>query len=237
MSDFRKPLNGSDPNRADTDGDGIPDLVGVAAKSSVTGIEGTPSKIENVQNSVAVRWDWLALFYLPVLADINGALDVSDNVGIGTVVVKVVRGVGTEKPVAEIARGTPAGHIRARFGFPIIAALASGADVDIHACDVNGNGVRGLVPHRDRGRGGAPGFPSRSSGDHRVEALRGPQGGRSPPQNSSSKYCASAPGSKLALRAGRFTALSRRFFLSPFSSSPCAPALTSTPGAPLVKRM
>src|SRR5690242_2485701 len=53
VNDYSEFLNGSDPSAVDTDGDGIPDRTEIDQKSNVTGIEGTPPIISNVQLNVA----------------------------------------------------------------------------------------------------------------------------------------------------------------------------------------
>ena len=143
MNDFSEFLNGSDPGRNDTDGDGIRDKAEVDGGYNVTGVEGTPPKVENVQLSVSIRWDWLSYVYLPVFATIQVDCDVSDNVGIDSVVVKVVRVVGAETHTAQITAGSKGGHVHEAFGFSLLEAALTGADVNISAYDTNGNGAWG----------------------------------------------------------------------------------------------
>jgi len=143
LTDFSEFLNGSDPTKTDTDGDGITDPTEIQQHSNITGIEGSPPQISNVKLTVSIRWDWLNYLYLPVFAAISVDFDVSDNVGIDSVAVKVVRVVGSETHTAQITAGSKSGHIHEAFGFSLVEAVLTGADVNISAYDINGNGAWG----------------------------------------------------------------------------------------------
>jgi hypothetical protein len=82
LSDFSEFLNGSDPRATDTDGDGIDDPIELQLKSNITGIEGSPPVISNINLSIPIEWDGIAFVYLPVRTNITVTLNVSDNLGI-----------------------------------------------------------------------------------------------------------------------------------------------------------
>jgi hypothetical protein len=147
LTDFSEFMNGSDPRKFDTDGDGITDPQEIARGSNITGIEGTPPEITNVQLNVGIDWSWWGFLYLPMNSHVTVDFDIKDNVGIDFVKVTFIRVTGSEARVTHFstdpAHYMVSTHISERFDFSIFEALATGADVNITTYDVNQNGAWG----------------------------------------------------------------------------------------------
>lgn len=151
MTDFAEFMNGSDPLTNDTDGDRILDPDEIALKSNITGIEGTPPTMTAPWLSVGIDWGWWGFLYLPQKAHVTIITNVSDNVGVDRVTVTLIHGgaflralgLATMEPRTFYGNGAKWLVVATTFDMSLGEGIATGADVNITAFDVNENGAWG----------------------------------------------------------------------------------------------
>jgi hypothetical protein len=143
LSDFSEFLNGSDARVQDTDGDGIRDDVEIQLKSNITGIEGSPPQVVNLRLEISISWDWDHWNTVPVKTNITVRFNVSDNVGIDRVQVRLAGVLGNFTHVVQIPEGSRVEDVSETFTYSLAQAFLAGADLNITTYDVNGNGAWG----------------------------------------------------------------------------------------------